>query len=142
MPPVNREIAFVQAIISAGVVHSVSKNCTNNDFDNCPCSNTLIVKKDTGPSQTAALLQRNQTQQAQQQVPKHHHQQQQQHQSQQQQQQQQPEKNYGNYRWNICSDNIELGSKIAIAFLDDKEAGHDFKAQMRLHNNEVGRRVS
>lgn len=46
------------------------------------------------------------------------------------------------FRWGGCSDNTELGSKIAIAYLDARETGHDFKAQIRLHNNEAGRNVS
>ena len=46
------------------------------------------------------------------------------------------------FLWGGCSDNTELGSRIAVAYLDEREMGHDFKAVVRLHNHEVGRHVS
>lgn len=46
------------------------------------------------------------------------------------------------FRWGGCSDNIDLGYKIAVAYLDDRETGRDFKAKIRLHNHRVGRIVS
>lgn len=93
----NREIAFVQAIISAGIVHTVTKNCHTGEIDNCKCSSAHEDKE-------AAIR--------------------------------------DGFRWGGCSDNTALGSKIAIAYLDDRETGHDYRAKIRLHNNEAGRNVS
>ena len=94
---VNREIAFVQAVISAGIVHTVTKNCNTGELDNCKCSNAHEDNEEATRK---------------------------------------------GFRWAGCSDNTALGSKVAIAFLDDRETGHDLKAQIRLHNNEAGRNVS
>lgn len=46
------------------------------------------------------------------------------------------------FRWGGCSDNVELGYRVAIAHLDDRETGQDSKAKIRLHNHRVGRIVS
>jgi len=47
----------------------------------------------------------------------------------------------GGFRWGGCSDDINFGIKIAESFLDDEDAGHDPKALMNAHNNNVGRMV-
>lgn len=93
----NRETAFVQAIISAGIVHTVTRNCRTGEANNCKC---LHHQEDS-----AEAIQKG-------------------------------------FRWGGCSDSIELGSKIAIAYLERRETGQDLKAQVRLHNNQVGRDVS
>lgn len=46
------------------------------------------------------------------------------------------------FRWGGCSDNVELGYRVAVAHLDDGETGQDSKAKIRLHNHRVGRIVS
>lgn len=46
------------------------------------------------------------------------------------------------FRWGGCSDNVELGYRVAVAHLDDRETGQDLKAKIRLHNHRVGRIVS
>ncbi|XP_054156218.1 protein Wnt-8b-like [Oppia nitens] len=35
--PANREIAFIQAIISAGIVYTVTRNCSLGQLDSCRC---------------------------------------------------------------------------------------------------------
>jgi len=94
----NREIAFVQAIISAGIVYTVTRNCSLGQLDNCGCVSSRKDKRENSAK--------------------------------------------NGFRWGGCSDNTELGSRIAIAYLDEREMGHDSKAIISLHNNEVGRYVS
>ncbi|KPM06881.1 Wnt-8b-like protein [Sarcoptes scabiei] len=106
--PINQEIAFVQAIISAGIVHTVTKNCSSGAIDNCRCSKmpSNSIKSSTPSLKTSddekASIR-------------------------------------SEFRWGGCSDNIDLGYKIAVAYLDDRETGRDFKAKIRLHNHRVGR---
>lgn len=42
----NREIAFVQAIISAGIVHTVTRNCSLGQFDKCRCDSSKRDKRE------------------------------------------------------------------------------------------------
>lgn len=44
--------------------------------------------------------------------------------------------------WGGCSDNVEFGERISKLFVDALETGHDTRALINLHNNEVGRLVS
>uniref|UniRef100_A0A8C6Z4Q2 Protein Wnt n=1 Tax=Nothoprocta perdicaria TaxID=30464 RepID=A0A8C6Z4Q2_NOTPE len=41
--------------------------------------------------------------------------------------------------WGGCSDNVEFGERISKLFVDALETGHDTRALINLHNNEVGR---
>ncbi|XP_064458598.1 protein Wnt-8b-like [Ornithodoros turicata] len=36
-PPVTREMAFVHAIVSAGITYTLAKNCSLGHFDSCSC---------------------------------------------------------------------------------------------------------
>lgn len=45
--PSNRETAFVHAIISAGIVHTIAKNCSNGDSDKCNCGSRKTSQLDT-----------------------------------------------------------------------------------------------
>ena len=97
--PSNRETAFVHAIISAGIVHTIAKNCSKGQFDKCHC-NSKTSKLDM---EEAAR---------------------------------------GGFRWGGCSDDVAFGMEIAKSYLDEREIGHDSKAKVNLHNNNVGRMVS
>ena len=35
--PINREAALVRAMTSAGITHTLTKNCSTGDFTNCVC---------------------------------------------------------------------------------------------------------
>ena len=48
----------------------------------------------------------------------------------------------GGFKWAGCSDDLTLGTEIAKSYLDSREVGHDSKAKINLHNNNVGRMVS
>ncbi|KAH9501804.1 Ligand for members of the frizzled of seven transmembrane receptors [Dermatophagoides farinae] len=96
--PINREVAFVQAIISAGIVHTVTRNCSAGSLDNCKCTRSSILN---GNDDEQSMR--------------------------------------NDFRWGGCSDNVELGYRVAVAHLDDRETGQDLKAKIRLHNHRVGR---
>lgn len=99
MPP-TKETAFVHAVISAGIVHTVTKNCSKGQFEKCRCDPTKTGKADSTDPNTR-----------------------------------------GKFRWGGCSDDIEFGINLAKSFLDERETGHDAKALVNLHNNNVGRMV-
>lgn len=40
LPTANREAAFVHAISSAGVMYTLTRNCSLGDFDNCGCDDS------------------------------------------------------------------------------------------------------
>ncbi|XP_076315536.1 protein Wnt-8c-like [Tachypleus tridentatus] len=45
------------------------------------------------------------------------------------------------WTWGGCSDNVRFGEQVSIGFLDTRERGHDVKALVNLHNNDIGRKV-
>lgn len=98
--PSNRETAFVHAIISAGIVHTITRNCSKGHFDKCHCDTRKSSKIDA------------------------------------------EEAVKGGFRWGGCSDDLTFGTEIAKSYLDEREIGHDSKAKVNLHNNNVGRMVS
>ncbi|KAI1291836.1 Protein Wnt-8b [Halotydeus destructor] len=97
--PANREIAFIHAIINAGIVHTVTKNCSMGQLDNCRCDRKKVDHSGGSNSSSAK----------------------------------------DSFRWGGCSDNVDFGFSLAKAFLDDREAGRDPRAEVNLHNNLVGR---
>jgi len=50
----TRETAFVHAISAAGVMYTLTKNCSLGDFDNCGCDESKIGK--TGKTFSFILL--------------------------------------------------------------------------------------
>ena len=41
----TRESAFIHAITSAGIVHTLTKNCSSGDFDNCGCDSKMTRRR-------------------------------------------------------------------------------------------------
>jgi hypothetical protein len=41
----TRETAFVHAIMSAGITHTLTKNCSSGDFPDCVCDNRLTRRQ-------------------------------------------------------------------------------------------------
>jgi wingless-type MMTV integration site family protein 2 len=51
--------------------------------------------------------------------------------------------NAPDFKWGGCSDNVRYGSIFTRKFIDSKEKfTRDARAQMNLHNNRAGRKVS
>ncbi|XP_068554122.1 protein Wnt-8a isoform X1 [Anas acuta] len=91
-PPATRETSFVHAISSAGVMYTLTRNCSMGDFESCGCDD----------SRNGRVGGRG-------------------------------------WVWGGCSDNVEFGERISKLFVDALETGHDTRALINLHNNEVGR---
>lgn len=125
----TRETSFVHAISAAGVMYTLTKNCTAGDFDNCGCDDSKIGQPGKHVSNEHSIrgyskrflnwlvfLQRN---------------------------------NVMCYFvsggvgwiWGGCSDNVAFGEKISKQFVDALEDGHDSRAAVNLHNNKAGRLV-
>ncbi|NWS20906.1 WNT8C protein, partial [Pachyramphus minor] len=88
----TRETSFVHAISSAGVMYTLTRNCSLGDFESCGCDD----------SRNGRVGGRG-------------------------------------WVWGGCSDNVEFGEKVSKLFVDALETGHDTRALINLHNNEVGR---
>ncbi|XP_069725319.1 protein Wnt-8a isoform X2 [Phaenicophaeus curvirostris] len=88
----TRETSFVHAISSAGVMYTLTRNCSMGDFESCGCDD----------SRNGRVGGRG-------------------------------------WVWGGCSDNVEFGERISKLFVDALETGHDTRALINLHNNEVGR---
>ena len=43
--PTTREAAFVHAIMSAGITHTLTKNCSSGDFPDCVCDSRLTRRQ-------------------------------------------------------------------------------------------------
>ncbi|XP_010186566.1 PREDICTED: protein Wnt-8a [Mesitornis unicolor] len=88
----TRETSFVHAISSAGVMYTLTRNCSMGDFESCGCDD----------SRNGRVGGRG-------------------------------------WVWGGCSDNVDFGERISKLFVDALETGHDTRALINLHNNEVGR---
>ena len=49
---------------------------------------------------------------------------------------------YQSWKWGGCSDNVRFGEMVSRLVMDTLDGGADVKAQVNLHNNNVGRLVS
>lgn len=113
-----RETAFVYAIMSAAVVHSVARACSEGTIGSCTC--------DYGPPAGSPKLLRSVNH-----IKSTHH----------------PAGvntviGPKNWQWGGCSDNIAYGLKFSREFVDVGERGRNLREKMNLHNNEAGRAVS
>lgn len=117
----------MHAISSAGVMYTLTRNCSLGDFDNCGCDD----------SRNGQRGQRNKSAHK---YPPHPL----------------PfESNSTDnlnfilssfsgghgWLWGGCSDNVGFGEAISKQFVDALETGQDARAAMNLHNNEAGRKV-
>ncbi|XP_053731062.1 protein Wnt-8b isoform X1 [Synchiropus splendidus] len=111
----NRETAFVHAISSAGVMYTLTRNCSLGDFDNCGCDDSRngqrgLTNTRRGPDRLVYT------------------------------DAERPPGGHG-WLWGGCSDNVGFGEAIAKQFVDALETGQDARAAMNLHNNEAGRKA-
>lgn len=117
----NRETAFVHAISSAGVMYTLTRNCSLGDFDNCGCDDSRNgqrgQRRSPSCSEMTLFFIFGET--------------------------------YASsfagghgWLWGGCSDNLGFGEAISKQFVDALETGQDARAAMNLHNNEAGRKVT
>ncbi|KAM9803681.1 protein Wnt-8b [Neosynchiropus ocellatus] len=111
----NRETAFVHAISSAGVMYTLTRNCSLGDFDNCGCDDSRNGQR--GLRNTHGGRDRPVRTDTERRPGGH------------------------GWLWGGCSDNVGFGEAIAKQFVDALETGQDARAAMNLHNNEAGRKA-
>ncbi|PAV60757.1 hypothetical protein WR25_25424 [Diploscapter pachys] len=114
--PASRESAFVYALTSAGVTHSISKACAKGLIEDCGCG-PLLSESAPAISQQSSYYQTTFSTQA--------------HASQ--------------FAWSGCSDNVKFGNSFGRKFLDAGEKVDENASArwlMNVHNNRVGRRVA
>lgn len=118
----NRETAFVHAISSAGVMYTLTRNCSLGDFDNCGCDDSRNGQRGQCHVHTytygSKLLHGGRGQMFVSSSAGGH-----------------------GWLWGGCSDNVGFGEAISKQFVDTLETGQDARAAMNLHNNEAGRKV-
>ncbi|KAK4814500.1 hypothetical protein QYF61_021563 [Mycteria americana] len=123
----TRETSFVHAISSAGVMYTLTRNCSMGDFESCGCDDSRNGRVGELPSSLRPHVQPLRFQ-----------------------------GRIGpdgavlhlaciclaggrGWVWGGCSDNVEFGERISKLFVDALETGHDTRALINLHNNEAGR---
>ncbi|KAK5650545.1 hypothetical protein RI129_001574 [Pyrocoelia pectoralis] len=112
----TKEQAVVHAMLSAGLVHSVTKNCSKGILKGCGCNPQLRGLSQTNPKYiTSSRLIR----------PKEHS----------------NKKIKVEWSWGGCSDDVEYGQSLAKKVLDGLEIGNYSKSYANLHNNLVGRTI-
>lgn len=117
----NRETAFVHAISSAGVMYTLTRNCSLGDFDNCGCDDSRNGQRGQRHVQTCVEMTSLVDSEAKPVLP--------------------PLAGGHGWLWGGCSDNVGFGEAISKQFVDALETGQDARAAMNLHNNEAGRKV-
>lgn len=115
----NREAAFSKSILSAGLVHSITKYCSKGEIPDCGCD------PDLGPPSVVATLNLfelnktsllyNSTQRV--------------------------EERSGDWSWGGCSDDPRYAIQVTKKFLNNLEKGNDAASYVGRHNNNVGRQV-
>lgn len=118
-----RETAFIYAITSASVTHSVARACSEGSIQSCTCDYShqarakgaaSILDQQIHPRRGAVTAPGPPGKAIQAQ----------------------------DWEWGGCSDNIDFGFKFSRAFVDTGERGRNLREKMNLHNNEAGRTVS
>jgi wingless-type MMTV integration site family protein 1 len=122
-----RETAFIYAMTSAAVTHSIARACSEGSIESCTCdwshqNEPPQASKSESVSDVRQWVGLNEF----------------------------DEKYLNNIKnmtivqqeWGGCSDNIVFGYKLAREFVDTGERGRSLREKMNLHNNEAGRVVS
>ena len=47
--PANRETAFVEAVTSAAITHTLTKNCSTGEFSDCGCDARMTKRRELSP---------------------------------------------------------------------------------------------
>ena len=47
--PANRESAFVEAVTSAAITHTLTKNCSTGEFSDCGCDARMTKRRELSP---------------------------------------------------------------------------------------------
>ncbi|XP_031333835.1 protein Wnt-8a-like [Photinus pyralis] len=111
----TKEQAVVHAILSAGLVHAVTRNCSKGVLQSCGCNPKLRSSIPANPRYiTSSGLVRSKNNLKQSKI---------------------------QWSWGGCSDDVEYGQSLAKKVLDDLEVGFDSQTYANLHNNLVGRMI-
>jgi hypothetical protein len=110
-----RETAFIYAITSAALAHSVSRACSAGSIYTCSCGNHEPVLQRKGLGRRGSLSPGGP---------------------------QGTSRHSTDWQWGGCGDNVQFGHRFARDFVDANERERDLRCAMNLHNNEAGRTVS
>lgn len=110
----SRETAFAHAIISAGIVHTITKNCSRGELHSCGCDPEKSSNFKFSSLQLMELTESENNTRT----------------------------HKSDWYWGGCSDKTHYAEKIAKQFMDPLEQGSDAQAHTHLHNNHIGRMVS
>ncbi|XP_018565906.1 protein Wnt-8b-like [Anoplophora glabripennis] len=114
----NRETAFSKAILSAGIVHRITRDCSKGDITECGCDPDIgppsVLTSSSLKLHTSSLLY-NSTQKV--------------------------EEHRSGWTWGGCSDDPRYALEVSKKFLSNLEKGNDAAAYVGRHNNNVGAQV-
>ena len=117
-----RETAFIYAITSAALTHSISRACSSGTVYTCSCGQRTDLPRSQRRQRAGRRRRRQRPPSA------------------------APPSTPGqagatDWQWGGCSDNGAFGYRFSRDFIDVNERGRDLRCAMNLHNNEAGRTV-
>jgi len=117
-----RETAFIYAITSAALTHSVARACSSGTVYTCSCGQRNDLPHSRRRQRMGRRRRRGrQTSPAPPRSPAH--------------------TGANDWQWGGCSDNGAFGYRFSRDFIDANERERDLRCAMNLHNNEAGRMV-
>ncbi|KAJ8979939.1 hypothetical protein NQ317_003681 [Molorchus minor] len=114
--PPNKETAFTKAIISAAIVHAVTRNCSKGEIKDCGCDSRIgnpsyVPYTEDNTMNISRTLQ------------------------------EEIEVQETKWSWGGCSDDPKYAIEVAKKLLNGLEKGSDAAVYVARHNNKVGRDI-
>jgi len=118
-----RETAYIYAITSAALTHSIARACSSGTVYTCSCGQRNDLPRSKRRLRAGRRRRRQRPTSPAPPGPP-------------------GQAGANDWQWGGCSDNVAFGYRFSRDFIDVNERGRDLRCAVNLHNNEAGRTVS